>query len=130
MHEIKSQQDNFRKSHVVPSNVVDTKISLFTAPSASASTSGHQRVATYQQRPKNKDYNQVRGMRTNSKHQKKTQSLPASKRDPDSELNSVKGGPHSVAGRANSRRSSSANKLPSSVHSSNRKRPTASGKLE
>ena len=67
-HEIKSQENALRKKDVVPTNVVDTKITLFTAPSASASTSGHQRVATYQQRPKIKDYNQVRGVRTTSKH--------------------------------------------------------------
>ena len=69
-------------------------------------------------------------MRTNSKHQKKTQSLPASKRDPDSEFNSVKGanGPASVTGR--SRRSSSANKIPSSINSSNKKKPSTAGKLE
>ena len=131
--EVRTEDGGMRKSQA-NTNVVDTKITLFNTGSRNSKVPvvkfTAQRNNPLQSRQL-KDYNQVRGNRTNSKHrpQKLTQSLPASRRDPDSELASVKnhGGPNSVTGRI-SRRSSST-KLPTHPSSSKNRKPPP-GKME
>ena len=137
MHEVRTEDGGLRKKFN-NKNVVDPKITLFSNDSSRAIKVPMVRSVVQRSDPlmqtqptlkiKDKDYNVVRSRvkAHRSGKNKVTQSLPASRRDPESDMasNRRQSGPISVTGLSSEKRSSST-KLPlGSRTSSGRKPPT------
>ena len=144
MHEVRTEDGGLRKKFN-NKNVVDPKITLFSNDSSRAIKAPMVRSVVQSSDPlllpkkqiKDKDYNVVRSRVKAHRVSKNkvTQSLPASRRDPESDMasNRRQSGPISVTGLSSEKRSSST-KLPVGSRTSSGRKPQtlqgSQGKLE